>query len=56
LKYLENSDIKTISGILTPHKVVMTMADQSGKTELIVKSVKYNHPVADSLLVKESLR
>ena len=56
LKYLENYDIKTISGILTPHKVVMTMADHSGKTELIVKSVRYNHPIADSLLVKESLR
>lgn len=58
LKYLENYDIRTINGILTPYKAVMTMADaeQGGKTELIIKSVKYNYPINDSLLVKESLR
>jgi hypothetical protein len=56
LKYLENSDIRTIDGIITPFKAVMTMADNSGNTELNVKMVKYNNPVPDSQLVKESLR
>lgn len=56
LKYLENSDIRTIDGIITPFKAVMTMADNSGNTELNVKMVKYNNPIPDSQLVKESLR
>ncbi len=56
LKYLENGDIRTVSGILTPFKAVMTMADNSGSTELKVQTVRYNNPVADSQLVKESLR
>ncbi len=56
LKYLENHGIKTISGILTPYKAVMNMADNSGNTELNVKSIRYNMPVPDSRLVKESLR
>jgi len=56
LKYLENFDIKTVSGILTPFKAVMSMADNSGSTELNVKSIRYNNPIPDSQMVKESLR
>lgn len=56
LKHLENHNIKTVDGIITPFKVVMAMDDATGDTELNIKSVRYNIPVADSQLVKESLR
>ena len=56
LKYLENHDIKAVSGILTPFKAIMSMANKSGNTELNVKSIRYNMAVADSKMVKESLR
>jgi hypothetical protein len=55
-KYVENYDIKVVSGILTPYKTVMFSAEDSGKTEMKVNSVKYNLPLSNSLFVKESLR
>lgn len=56
LKYMECYDVKNISGILTPAKAVMYMADGSGRTELIMKSVEYNKNVPDSALNKDALR
>ena len=56
LKFLENYDIKMVDGILTPYRSVMTMADGKGRTELRMKSIEYNKPVADSVLNKEALR
>lgn len=55
-KYLINYQIKKVNGILTPHKVVMYMNDKSGKTELYIKSIKYNMNISDSQFNKESLR
>lgn len=55
-KYLENADVRDISGIKTPFKIVMTMADGSGKTELIVQKVQYNIPLEDNLFNKDALR
>jgi hypothetical protein len=55
-KYLENSDIRVIDGIITPFRVVMTRTDGKGKTELKIVSVKYNAPIKESLLTKEALR
>ncbi len=56
LKYIENYDVKNVSGILTPFRAVMFMADGKGNTELRIKSVEYNRAVSDSALSKESLR
>ena len=56
LKYLENYDIKSVKGILTPHRAVMYMADGSGRTELIMKSVVYNSSIPDRALNKDALR
>jgi len=55
-KYLENHDIRKIDGILTPFRAVMHTADGKGKTELKIKSVTYNVPIADSVFSKEALR
>jgi hypothetical protein len=55
-KTLDNSEIKTVDGIITPYKVVMTMADGKEKTELAVKTLKYNGPVDKSTFNKEALR
>lgn len=55
-KYLENNDIRKIDGILTPFRAVMHTADGKGKTELKMKSVNYNVPIADSVFSKEALR
>ncbi len=55
-KYLENHDIRKVNGILTPFRAVMHSADGRGKTELRIKSVTYNVPIADSQFSKEALR
>ncbi len=55
LKTMENFDIKIVNGIITAHRMVMSMADGSGKTEMKMKSVQYNVPVYDSLFNKETL-
>jgi len=55
-KTLENKDIKTIDGIITPHSIMMTMADAKEKTELTVKSLKYNGPMDSATFNKEALR
>jgi hypothetical protein len=55
LKTLENSDIKAVSGIMTPFKAVMTEIATGDKTELMVKSVDYNINIPDAKLKKESL-
>lgn len=56
LKYVENYDVKNVNGILTPHRVVMYMADGSGRTEVIMKSIEYNKSIPDSALNKDALR
>ncbi|HSV96666.1 MAG TPA: outer membrane lipoprotein-sorting protein [Spirochaetota bacterium] len=55
-KYLENHDIRKVNGILTPYRAVMHAADGKSKTDLRIKSVTYNVPIADSQLSKEALR
>lgn len=55
-KSLENHDIKKVSGILTPFRIIMSRADGKGKTELKVKSVAYNTPVSNAAFNKEALR
>lgn len=56
LKFLENYEIKEIDGILTPHKLKMELADGNGKTELILKGVKYNVDIDNAKFRKEALR
>lgn len=56
LKFLENYKIKEIDGILTPHKLKMETADGKGKTELILKGLKYNIDIDSSRFRKEALR
>ena len=46
--------IEKIQGIYTPRKVVMERTDGRGKSILYVKTVKYNVPVPDSTLRRES--
>ncbi len=46
--------IEKISGIYTPRKVVMERTDGRGKSILYLKSVKYDIPVSDTLLKRES--
>jgi hypothetical protein len=55
-KFLENSDIQKIDNILTPFRVVMSLANGKGKTEMKVKSVLYNTDVKNSEFNKEALR
>lgn len=46
--------IRKISGIHTPRKVVMERTDGRGKSILYMKLIKYDFPVPDSLLKRES--
>ncbi len=55
-KFLENHHVKKIDGILTPHKAVMERADGKGRTELILKGIKYNIDIDDIKFKKEALR
>lgn len=55
-KFLENHHVKKIDGILTPHKAVMERADGKGKTELILKGIKYNIEIDNVKFKKEALR
>ncbi|HPS59016.1 MAG TPA: outer membrane lipoprotein-sorting protein [Spirochaetota bacterium] len=55
-KSLENQNIKNTNGILTPMKIVVTMADGSGRTELVVQKVLYNIDIEDSTFSKDALR
>lgn len=49
-KTIRNEKIQKISGILTPHKVVMERTDGKGKTFLYLQSIKYNVNVSDNTL------
>jgi len=55
-KYLENRDIKTVENILTPFYVIMTLANEKGKTELRIERLEYNRSLKDSTFNKEALR
>jgi len=55
-KYLENSEIQKIDNILTPFKVVMSLANGKGRTEMKVKSIVYNTDIKSSEFNKEALR
>ena len=55
-KYLENYEIKTVKGILTPFKIVMYTADGKGNTQLNIKSIAYNMKIKKSKFNKEALR
>lgn len=55
LKFLKNYDVRTVDGILTPHRMVMYLPDGKGMTEITVTSVKHNVAVNDSLFNKETL-
>lgn len=54
-KFLENYDVKEIDGILTPYKMKMELADGAGKTELILKGLKYNDEIDSATFRKEAL-
>jgi hypothetical protein len=56
LKFLENYQIKEIDGILTPYKLKMELANGKGKTELILKGLKYNIGIDSAKFRKEALR
>ncbi len=55
-KFLENYEVKTIDGILTPYKVKMELVDGNGYTELELKELKYNEAIDDAKFNKEALR
>jgi len=55
-KFIEYSDIKPVSGILTAHQLVMSLTDSQGKTELKVNAVEYNKDINDSVFNKEAIR
>lgn len=57
-KYLEVREDKTIKGIITPLKLVMTMTDGSGRTEIMVKKgfPKYNVRIRTRKFNPQSLR
>jgi len=56
VKFLENYQIKEIDGILTPYKLKMELANGKGKTELILKGLKYNIGIDSAKFRKEALR
>jgi hypothetical protein len=55
-KFLENHDIRKVSDILTPYRVVMSLADGQERTELTVERVDYNVAIDDATFNKEALR
>lgn len=55
-KYLENHDIRTVDGILTPFSTIMTRADGKGLTELKIRELEYNKSISDATFNKEALR
>ncbi len=55
-KYLEYFDIKPVSDVLTAHRMVMSLANGKGSTELKVKTVEYNMDINNSAFNKEALR
>jgi hypothetical protein len=55
-KFLENQDIRKVSDILTPFRVVMSLANAEERTELTVERVEYNLPIDDATFNKEALR
>ena len=55
-KYLENHDIRTVEGILTPFSTIMTPANKKGKTELRIEKLEYNRDLRNSTFNKEALR
>ncbi len=56
LKTMENQKISKIDGINTPMKIVVSMADGSGRTELTVDKIIYNKEIEDAKFSKEALR
>ncbi|MBW2600286.1 MAG: outer membrane lipoprotein-sorting protein [Deltaproteobacteria bacterium] len=56
LKYLENHDIRTVEGILTPFSTIMTLANEKGRTELRIEKLEYNRNLRNSTFNKEALR
>ncbi|TFH40400.1 MAG: outer membrane lipoprotein-sorting protein, partial [Chrysiogenales bacterium] len=55
LKYLHNYDIKSVDGVLTPFRAVMYLPGGKGKTEIIMKSIRYNVPVNDAIFNRAAL-
>jgi len=55
-KYLENRDIRTVDGILTPFESAMTLANDNGYTELKILELEYNRKLRNSTFNKEALR
>lgn len=55
-KFLENHDIRKEADILTPFRVVMSLAQGDARTELTVERVEYNGPIDDATFNKEALR
>jgi len=55
-KYLENHDIRTVDGILTPFDSTMTLANEKGYTELKILKLEYNRDLRTSTFNKEALR
>ena len=55
-KYLENHDIRTIDGILTPFDSTMTRSDKKGYTKLKILKLEYNRSLRNSTFNKEALR
>jgi hypothetical protein len=55
-KSLENFDVKKVEGILTPFRVIVTLASGKGRTELTLTSVTYNEKMKNSTFNKEALR
>ena len=55
-KYIEYFDIKPVSGILTAHRLVMSLANGKGNTELKVNAVEYDKEIRDSTFNKEAIR
>ncbi len=55
-KSLENHDIRTVDGIITPFSTTMTLANGEGFTELKILQLEYNRDLQDSIFNKEALR
>ena len=55
-KYLENHDIRTVDGILTPFSTIMTLENEKGKTELKILKLEFNRNLRNSTFNKEALR
>jgi hypothetical protein len=56
IKSWDNYDIRMVDGYPTPFKMVVTVAGSADRSEIHLKSIQYDLPLADAMFSREYLR